>query len=552
MSSQPPRGGSRRTASSVRRTARLLIISLLLVAAVPAVASASASAHHHAQRAARVHGRRAHAVRCTLHSKHASRQSRAACRARRLRHATTSGTTTLPVATITSSPAPGSGTTSTSASFSFTRTGTGPFRCSLDGAAYAQCSSPTALHGIATGTHTFSVYAFNDSLIGPPASVAWSVVASTAAPSIPTGLAATAGDTQVSLSWSASTSAVGIAGYRVFRNGSQVAQATNTNYTDSGLANGTTYTYTVEALDASGAVSAPSTAVSATPVAPAPAPAPAPSGNLFASITTQSLQGTPFYSAQCAPVTASKSPRLRGTVLGDWTNQPVAGHMSYLFTLPTDPSPSTYPLEACDLTTPSAPVGLGTSGYYGLMIYVPRWWTIPNTFPYGVNIEEYHFQNVDAAPIILQLHPSYVTLALETGACNLASSSNPGCAIRSNSAYQCRSNSTRTCLPAQYAIPPGAFVQGAWNEIIMHATWATGYTGDVETWYKVGGASSWTQSTNLSGIPTVQYDVAVGTPRPSYIDLTEAYTGALSAPLSLSLGNYATGSSFAAVAGTMP
>jgi hypothetical protein len=305
----------------------------------------------------------------------------------------------------------------------------------------------------------------------------------------------------------------------------------------------------MQAVDTAGAVSAVSTAVSATPQAAATVPS---SGLTYTAISTASLVGTPFYSAQCAPTTPSKSPRLRGTVVNDWLNQALTGVPSYLFTLPTDPDPSTYRLEACDLTTPNQPVGIGTSGYYGLMVYVPRGWTIPNNFPYGVNIEEYHFQNVDAAPIILQLHPSYVTLALETGACSLASSSAPGCAIRSNSAYQCRSTSTYTCLPAQYAIPPGAFVQGAWNEIIMHTTWQTNYTGDIETWYKVRGAGTWTQSTNLSGIPTVQYDKSLGTPRPSYIDLTEAYTGALTAPLSLSLGNYATGSSFASVAGTMP
>jgi hypothetical protein len=276
------------------------------------------------------------------------------------------------------------------------------------------------------------------------------------------------------------------------------------------------------------------------------------SSSFGSTITTASLVGSPFHGVQCAPGTPSKSPRLRGTVSFDTSNQPAAGLSAYAFSLPADPDPKTYPLEACNLTSPLQPVGVGTSGYYGLMMYVPKGWTIPNTFPYDVNIEEYHFQNIDAAPIILQLHPGFVTLALETGACHLASSSSPGCEIRSNSAYQCKSDSTRTCLPAQYAIPPGALVQGAWNEVIMHVRWATDRTGDIETWFKVKGASAWTQSTNLPNIPTVQYDIAIGKPRTRYADLTEAYTGALTSPLAVTLGNYMTGSSFSSVASTMP
>jgi polyhydroxybutyrate depolymerase len=92
-------------------------------------------------------------------------------------------------------------------------------------------------------------------------------------PSTPAGVLASAGDAQVVLSWSASTDSLGIAGYRVFRNGSQVAQVTGTSYTDSGLTDGTTYSYTVIAIDTAGTVSAACGAVPATPVAP-PAPRP--------------------------------------------------------------------------------------------------------------------------------------------------------------------------------------------------------------------------------------------------------------------------------------
>ena len=74
----------------------------------------------------------------------------------------------------------------------------------------------------------------------------------TTPPSKPAGLTATAGPRSASLSWTAASDNVGVAGYRVFRDGSQVATTASSSYTDSGLATATTYTYTVEAYDAQG------------------------------------------------------------------------------------------------------------------------------------------------------------------------------------------------------------------------------------------------------------------------------------------------------------
>ncbi len=75
-------------------------------------------------------------------------------------------------------------------------------------------------------------------------------------PSAPTNLTAAAGNTQVSLSWSASSGATGYDVSRSTTNGgpySQIASGqTSTDYTDSGLTNGTTYYYVVQACDSSG------------------------------------------------------------------------------------------------------------------------------------------------------------------------------------------------------------------------------------------------------------------------------------------------------------
>jgi endoglucanase len=85
-------------------------------------------------------------------------------------------------------------------------------------------------------------------------------------PSIPANPRVTATTSNsVSLAWDASTDDVsGVTGYQVFRGATQVGTPTGLTFTDTGLAAGTTYSYTVRAVDGTAKVSAASTAVSAT------------------------------------------------------------------------------------------------------------------------------------------------------------------------------------------------------------------------------------------------------------------------------------------------
>ena|GEM_PF-1091452 len=79
----------------------------------------------------------------------------------------------------------------------------------------------------------------------------------TTPPSVPTGLTATAASTsQINLSWNASTDNVGVAGYYIYRNGAYHTYVTGTSYSDTGLAMGQTYSYSVAAYDAEGNTSA--------------------------------------------------------------------------------------------------------------------------------------------------------------------------------------------------------------------------------------------------------------------------------------------------------
>lgn len=81
----------------------------------------------------------------------------------------------------------------------------------------------------------------------------------TVAPSAPTGLVTTGRtESTIALSWTASTDNVGVTGYRILRDGTQIATSATTQYTDTGLAASTAHTYTVRAYDAAGNVSAAS------------------------------------------------------------------------------------------------------------------------------------------------------------------------------------------------------------------------------------------------------------------------------------------------------
>ena len=92
--------------------------------------------------------------------------------------------------------------------------------------------------------------------------------ADTTPPSTPTGVSATAASSsQINVIWAASTDNVGVTGYRVFRNGTQVGTPATLSFSDTGLTAATSYSYTVAAVDAAGNVSTPSTAASATTLA---------------------------------------------------------------------------------------------------------------------------------------------------------------------------------------------------------------------------------------------------------------------------------------------
>ena len=88
--------------------------------------------------------------------------------------------------------------------------------------------------------------------------------ADTTAPTVPTGLGASASSTQVSLNWSASSDDVAVTGYEIFRDGISRGTVSTNQYNDTSIASGQTYSYAVLAYDLAGNKSTQSTAYNVT------------------------------------------------------------------------------------------------------------------------------------------------------------------------------------------------------------------------------------------------------------------------------------------------
>ena len=139
------------------------------------------------------------------------------------------------------------------------------------------------------------------------------------APSTPTGLAATAGNSQVALSWTASAGATSYNVYRGTTAGGESTTAvatgqTGTTYTNTGLTNGTTYYFKVKAVNSVG-TSGYSNEASATPVVAAPG---APSG---LSATAGNTQATLNWTAGSG---ATSYNIYRGTTAGGESTTAIA------------------------------------------------------------------------------------------------------------------------------------------------------------------------------------------------------------------------------------
>ncbi|WP_310393778.1 Ig-like domain-containing protein [Hymenobacter sp.] len=137
-------------------------------------------------------------------------------------------------------------------------------------------NSPYQFTGLSPATtYTLGVravdFAGNESALSTITAATTATAADTQAPTVPTNLQATAPTTDATtLTWSAATDNVGVTGYRVFRNGTFLADVPQSPYQAAGLTPGTAYTFEVSARDAAGNESARANVAVTTATPPAP------------------------------------------------------------------------------------------------------------------------------------------------------------------------------------------------------------------------------------------------------------------------------------------
>jgi chitodextrinase len=214
----------------------------------------------------------------------------------------------------------------------------------LDGAGIAGLTGPATLGtapigrlelGESATNRTFSV-AF-DNLVANT-----SFSGNTTAPSAPSGLTAHAvSGTEIDLGWNAATDDVAVAGYRVNRDGTPLADTAATTYNDTAAQPGTSYTYTVQAFDAAGNLSDASNAATAEPLDTTPPDAPTGLTATAASATRVDLSWTDATDN----VGIDHYVVLRGGVQIGRTSGPATGYSDLAVTGTTT---YTYTVEAAD------------------------------------------------------------------------------------------------------------------------------------------------------------------------------------------------------------
>lgn len=216
-------------------------------------------------------------------------------------------------------------------------------------------------------------------------------------PAVPTGLAATPGNTQVSLVWNAVTGATGYTLFRSTAQGTQGAAVMSnqaaTSFVNTALTNGTTYFYSVAALNANG-TSLASAQVSAKPVAPPAPPAPtgltATPGNAEVTLVWAASTGAMTYNVYRSTVSGGQGdvPVMTGINALTIKDTGLVNNTTYYYKVAAVNANGTSPLSAQASAkpvlppVPVAPTGLSATG--GNAQVTLSWLAVPTAVTYNV------------------------------------------------------------------------------------------------------------------------------------------------------------------------
>jgi len=231
----------------------------------------------------------------------------------------------------------------------------------------------TALNGV---TYYYQVTADNAAGEGPPSAQSTGVTPAVpvTAPPAPSGVSATPGDAQVSVSWTAVT---GATSYNIYRStgagsqGSKIGSSLTTAYTDTAAVNGTTYFYEVTADNAAGEGPASAQSSGATPAVPVTAPAAPTAVNATAGNAQVTLSWTGVTGAASYNIYRSTSQGAQGSKLGsssapNYLDATAVNGTTYYYAVSAENAAGEGPASAqspgvtpaVPLTAPAAPTGV--------------------------------------------------------------------------------------------------------------------------------------------------------------------------------------------------
>jgi len=196
------------------------------------------------------------------------------------------------------------------------------YRSTVSGSGYAEVTTSAVTATTYTdavpgpGTYFYIVRAFDGAGNGSAGSTEVSAVVADLPPAAPAGLAATAGNGQVSLTWTANAEG-DLAGYNVYRGETKLntlGLVATASYQDSAVVNGTTYTYHVTAVDGAGHESTASSTVTATPSAQSLTVTVSAIDVTVTKVTSKNWQAT----AVVTVVDGGGTAKPGATVTGDW------------------------------------------------------------------------------------------------------------------------------------------------------------------------------------------------------------------------------------------
>ncbi len=302
-----------------------------------------------------------------------------------------------------------------------------------------------------------------------PVAVTTPAAPDTQAPSVPTGLVATAASsTQVNLSWNPSTDNVGVKGYHVYLDDQPLATTNPHNsYSHTGLTPGKTYNYRVSAYDAVPNHSAWTATVSVTtPGAPPPTPSP---GQVLFSCTFLTAPTDCGFSVQ------QKVPG-RATTASFGRN---GGRAARLLTQPGDNNVAG---SGANERTDLALSQQATDGYQGR----EHWWAHSILFPGDYVNPPMSTATAWHWGAVAGFHHTG-----STGQGNLSILAFPDTAIspdRPTGLYfrNCGGATVKTDIKDCNTVKIGHVVKNVWYDFVYHVKWSSGSDGFIDAWVRVG------------------------------------------------------------------